>query len=71
MESQFLEEYEKLTNGMTEAKEGNYHFDVPFRIDTGPGLLLELGFTDFEMIWQKDLTAVRNAAVYVVIKGVR
>jgi tRNA (cmo5U34)-methyltransferase len=66
MESQFLAEYHQQVAGMPQAKDGHYHIDVPFSIDTQRSLLLEAGFKNFELVWQKDSTAVWNAAVYVV-----
>ena len=66
MESQFLAEYYQQLAGMPRAEDGHYHIDVPFSIDTQRSLLLEAGFKNFELIWQKDSTAVWNIAVYVV-----
>ena len=66
MESQFLAEYHKHVAGMPQAKDGHYHIDVPFSIDTQRSLLWEAGFKNFEVVWQKDSTAVWSAAVYVV-----
>ena len=66
MESQFLAEYHEQLAGMPRAEDGHYHIDVPFSIGTQRSLLLEAGFKDFELIWQKDSTAVWNIAVYVV-----
>ena len=66
MESQFLAEYHQDVAGVPQAEDGYYHIDVPFSMDTQRALLLEAGFKDFEVIWQRDSTAVWNAAVYVV-----
>jgi len=66
MESQFLAEYHQQLAGMPQAQDGHYHIDVPFSIDTQRSLLLEAGFKNFELVWQKDSTAVWNVAVYVV-----
>jgi len=66
MESQFLAEYHELATAMPPAEDGYYHIDVPFSMGTQRSLLLEAGFRDFELIWQKDSTAVWNIAVYVV-----
>jgi len=66
MESQFLAEYNQQIEGMPQAEDGAYHIDVPFSIDTQRTLLLEAGFKNFEVVWQKDSAAVWNAAVYVV-----
>jgi tRNA (cmo5U34)-methyltransferase len=66
MESQFLAEYYQEVAGMPQADDGHYHIDVPFSIDTQRSLLLEAGFRDFKLVWQKDSTAVWNIAVYVV-----
>ena len=68
MESQFLAEYYESVAGMPQAEDGHYHIDVPFSIDTQRSLLLEVGFKNFELVWQKDSTAVWNIAVYVVTK---
>ncbi|NIM21677.1 MAG: hypothetical protein GTN64_04555, partial [Candidatus Latescibacteria bacterium] len=69
MESQFVAEYHEQIAAMPPAEDGHYHIDVPFSIETQRSLLLEAGFQDFELIWQRDSTAVWNAAVYVVTTG--
>jgi tRNA (cmo5U34)-methyltransferase len=66
MESQFLAEYHEQVAGMPHVEDGHYHVDVPFSIDSQRSLLLEAGFKNFRVVWQKDSTAVWNAAVYVV-----
>jgi len=66
MESQFLAEYHQEAARLSLAEDGHYHIDVPFSLETQRSLLLEAGFKDFEVIWQKDSTAVWNVAVYVV-----
>jgi len=66
MEGQFLAEYHEHVATVPPAKDGHYHIDVPFSIETQRSLLLEAGFGDFELVWQKDSTAVWNIAVYVV-----
>jgi len=66
MESQFLDEYYEESATVPLAPDGHYHIDIPFSIETQRSLLLEAGFKDFELIWQKDRTAVWNIAVYVV-----
>jgi hypothetical protein len=48
------------------AADGYYHIDIPFSIATQRSLLLEAGFKDFELLWQKDSSAVWNIAVYAV-----
>jgi tRNA (cmo5U34)-methyltransferase len=68
MESQFLAEYHECVAGMPQARDGHYHIDVPFSIDSQRSLLLQAGFKDFELVWQKDSSAVWNAAVYAVTK---
>ncbi len=68
MENQFLAEYHQLVAGMPPARDGYYHIDVPFSIDTQRSLLLGVGFRNFELVWQRDSTAVWNTAVYVVTK---
>jgi tRNA (cmo5U34)-methyltransferase len=66
MERQFLAEYHEQVAGMPQAQDGQYHIDIPFSIDTQRSLLLEAGFKDFQVVWQKDSTVVWNVAVYVV-----
>jgi len=66
MEHQFLLEYEAQVDGARQAEDGCYHVDVPFSIDTQRKLLLEAGFRDFEVVWQKGSAAVRRNAVYAV-----
>jgi len=68
MESEFLDEYYEDAATVPSAPDGNYHIDIPFSIATQKSLLLEVGFKDFQLIWQKDSTAVWNVAVYVVTK---
>ncbi|MBN2392706.1 MAG: class I SAM-dependent methyltransferase [Anaerolineae bacterium] len=65
-ESEFLDEYYEDAATVPPATDGHYHIDIPFSIATQQSLLLEAGFKDFELIWQKDSTAVWNIAVYVV-----
>jgi tRNA (cmo5U34)-methyltransferase len=66
MESQFLAEYHESVAGMPPADDGYYHIDIPFSIESQRSLLLEVGFRDFELVWQRDSSAVWNAAVYAV-----
>ena len=66
MESQFLAEYHKEVAGVPPAQDGHYHIDIPFSMDTQRSLLLEAGFKDFELVWQKDSSMVWNIAVYAV-----
>lgn len=66
MESQFLEEYQQQAYGLEQAEAGTYHIDIPFSIKTQKALLMEAGFYDFELLWQKDDHEVWNAAVYAV-----
>lgn len=65
-EDEFLEEYNASVDGMSQAEDGHYHIDIPFSIETQKNLLLSAGFRDFEVVWERDRTAVWNAAVYVV-----
>lgn len=46
----------------------HYHIDIPCALDTQRALLLEAGFKDFELVWEKDSADVWNAAVYAVTK---
>jgi tRNA (cmo5U34)-methyltransferase len=66
MESQFLDEYYEEVATVPPAADGYYHIDIPFSIATQRSLLLEAGFGDFRLVWQRDRTAVWNIAVYVV-----
>ena len=66
MEGQFVDEYQQQVCGLPREEDGYYHIDIPFSIVTQRTLLLEVGFKNFEVVWQKDSTEVRNAAVYVV-----
>jgi tRNA (cmo5U34)-methyltransferase len=65
-EDQFLAEYHEQVASMPPAEEGHYHIDVPLAMDTQRSLLLEAGFRDFRLLWQRDPTAVWNIAVYAV-----
>ena len=65
---QFLAEYHKQIGELPKAEDGYYHIGVPFSIETQRTLLMEAGFRDFEVIWERDSTARWNAAVYVVTK---
>lgn len=66
MESQFAAEHREQLALVPEAEDGHYHVDVPFSMDTQRDLLLEAGFKDFELVWQRDSTLVWNMAVYTV-----
>ncbi len=50
---------------MPQTEDGYYHINIPFSLETQRSLLLEAGFKSFDVIWQKDSTAVWNAAVYI------
>ena len=66
MEAQFVAEYHQCAATVPPAPDGTYHLDVPFSLETQKALLLEAGFKDFQLIWQKDPAEVWNIAVYVV-----
>jgi tRNA (cmo5U34)-methyltransferase len=66
MEGEFIAEYHECAATVPPAPDGTYHLDVPFSLETQKSLLLEAGFRDFRLIWQKDPTMVWNIAVYVV-----
>jgi len=66
MEGQFIAEYHEGAATVPPAPDGTYHLDVPFSLETQKSLLLEAGFHDFQLIWQKDPTMVWNQVVYVV-----
>lgn len=68
MEAQFLDEYNRQLAHVPAAEDGQYHIDVPLSIATQRVLLLETGFKDFALVWEKDRTATWNAAVYAVTK---
>jgi tRNA (cmo5U34)-methyltransferase len=65
-EPQFLDEYYAEAATVPPASDGHYHIDIPFSIATQKALLLEAGFKDFQLVWQKDSAAVWNIAVYAV-----
>jgi tRNA (cmo5U34)-methyltransferase len=67
-ESELLAEYHEYTADMPHAQDGQYHIDVPFTLDTQRSLLLEAGFKDFQLVWQRDSTVDWNFAVYAVTK---
>jgi tRNA (cmo5U34)-methyltransferase len=67
-ESELLAEYHELSAEVLHAPDGHYHIDVPFTMETQRSLLLEAGFKEFELVWQKDSTVDWNAAVYAVTK---
>jgi len=66
LEPLFLDEYHKEAAGLSPEVEGQYHIDIPFSLETQRALLLEAGFKDFQVLWQKDPEVSWNAAVYVV-----
>jgi tRNA (cmo5U34)-methyltransferase len=66
MEGEFLAEYHEDAAAVPPAPDGTYHLDVPFALETQKSLLLEAGFKDFRLIWQKDPTEVWNLVVYAV-----
>jgi tRNA (cmo5U34)-methyltransferase len=65
-ESELLAEYHEHAANMPDAQDGQYHIDIPFTIETQQALLLEAGFKDYQLVWQKDRTVDWNIAVYVV-----
>jgi tRNA (cmo5U34)-methyltransferase len=68
MEGQFIAEYHECAATVPPAPDGTYHLDVPFSLETQKSLLLEAGFSDFQLVWQKDPTMVWNIAVYAVTR---
>jgi tRNA (cmo5U34)-methyltransferase len=66
LEDQFIAEYHEQTAMVPPADEGYYHVDVPLSLKTQKDLLLEAGFTDFEVLWREDWPHGWNKAVYVV-----
>jgi len=66
LERQFLAEYHEQVTGIPQTQDGQYHIDIPFSMDTQRSLLLEAGFKDFQLVWQKDSDVIWNVAVYVV-----
>jgi tRNA (cmo5U34)-methyltransferase len=67
-ESQCLAEYHEYTAAMPDAQDGQYHIDIPFTLERQQALLLESGFQDYQLIWQKDPNVDWNFAVYAVTK---
>ncbi len=67
-EAEFIQEYHQSIADIPQARDGEYHIDIPFSIETQKSLLLEAGFKDFELLWELDSTAVWNIAVYAVTK---
>jgi tRNA (cmo5U34)-methyltransferase len=65
LEPHFLAEYHEEVAGLPQAQDGQYHIDIPFSMDTQRSLLLEAGFKDFQVVWQKDSDVSWNIAVYV------
>ena len=63
---ELLAEYDEYTAELPQAPDGHYHIDVPLTIDAQRALLLEAGFRDFQLVWQKDSTVDWNIAVYIV-----
>ena len=66
MEGEFLAEYHQDAAAVPPAPDGTYHLDVPFSLETQKSLLLEAGFKDFRLVWQKDPAEVWNLVVYAV-----
>lgn len=67
-EAAFLNEYAEQMVNLPDAENGDHHIDLPFALETQQRLLQEAGFIGFDLLWQKDSTALWNAAVYVVAK---
>ena len=65
-EGAFLAEYDRSMAEFPGAEDGDLHVDVPFSLETQRRLLLEAGFRDFELLWERDSSWVWNAAVYAV-----
>jgi tRNA (cmo5U34)-methyltransferase len=66
LEGAFLDGYREQAAKVPQAEDGDYHLDIPFSIETQRSLLLEAGFMDFQVLWQRDSEVVWNVAVYVV-----
>lgn len=66
MENQFRADFDEEVASVPPAEDGYYHIDIPFSIDTQRSLLLEAGFRDFDLIWQREGTEGWNFAVYAV-----
>ena len=67
-ESQCLAEYYAYTADMPDAQDGQYHIDVPFTLERQQAVLLEAGFKDYQLVWQRDPNVDWNFAVYAVAK---
>ena len=66
MERQFLAEYHQDAAPVPPAPDGYYRIDVPYSLETQRSLLLEAGFSDFELLWQIINASGWNLAVFVV-----
>ena len=66
MEDQFMADYHEQIALVPPARDGYYHIDIPFSLDSQKALLLYAGFKDFELVWQRDDAEVWGAAVYAV-----
>lgn len=65
-EGDFIAAYVEQMAALPDADDGDYHIDLPFSLETQKTLLLEAGFHNFELLWQKDSADLWNAAVYAV-----
>ena len=64
MEGQFIAEYHEQAATVPPAPAGEYHIDVPLSVGTQRALLLEAGFREFRLIWQKEPVEGWGFAVY-------
>lgn len=65
MEAQFLAEYREQIDPLPQPTPGQYHIDIPLSLNTQRRLLLEAGFREVDLLWQRDPLDMWNAAVYV------
>lgn len=65
-EGDFLAAYVEQMSALPAGGDGDYHVDLPFSLETQKRLLLEAGFHNFKLLWQKDSADLWNAAVYAV-----
>jgi tRNA (cmo5U34)-methyltransferase len=66
MQQTLLAEYHAEIARVPQARDGQYHIDIPFTLETQESLLLEAGFTDFRLVWHRETGVGWNMAVYAV-----
>jgi tRNA (cmo5U34)-methyltransferase len=61
-ERRYLAELESKLRSVALAAEGSHHVDVPLSLATQQRLLIEAGFSQVEVVWRRDETAVYTAS---------